>query len=71
MTAIRETFEETGILVGSAANQVEGSVLDEARKEIHSRTLPFPKFLIEKSIRVQTESLIPFTQWITPSSAPR
>ncbi|KAG8829559.1 hypothetical protein FRC18_009233 [Serendipita sp. 400] len=77
ITAIREAFEETGILLaypqhsGSPVpNPVE---LSTARKAIHSRSDPytFPDFL--KQYHLSTENvkrkLIPFSQWITPANA--
>lgn len=76
MTAVRETFEETGILLASPGQSgpiPDTTVLLNARKAIHSRNDPytFPAFLQEHNLVVQEvlEKLIPFSQWITPASA--
>jgi len=76
MTAIRETFEETGILLASSTSPnppPSPNQLSIARRAIHSRTDPttFPSFLAENnlSIGTSTEHLIPFTQWVTPVTA--
>ena len=76
MTAVRETFEETGILLatpGESGSILDASVLLNARKAIHSRNDPynFPAFMQEHNLTVQdaVEKLIPFSQWITPASA--
>jgi 8-oxo-dGTP pyrophosphatase MutT (NUDIX family) len=75
MTAIRETFEESGLLLASSSPSsapppLEG-VLDEARHEIHQQKLLFQKFLRSKNLEADVESLLPFTQWITPVGSPR
>lgn len=76
MTAIRELFEETGILLASpiSHNSVPSSEkLARGRREIHSRTDPltFPTFLQNNGLTVEESlaSLIPFSQWTTPTNA--
>lgn len=73
MTAIRETFEESGLLVASFSNSniPDDVVLDEARQRIHSQKLLFQTFLAEHQMRADVSSLLPFTQWITPKAVPR
>lgn len=78
MTAIRETFEETGVLLASTEGeasqqfaQLDEIRLDEARKAIHARKLTFPTFLEKYGLKPNTEALLPFTQWITPTAVPR
>jgi len=71
-TAIRETFEETGILLADlpTGGRIDDKLLDEARNLIHSGKLSFPEFLKEHGL-VMRRDLFPFTQWITPKSIPR
>jgi 8-oxo-dGTP pyrophosphatase MutT (NUDIX family) len=71
-TAIRETFEETGILLAQAesGNGPTGELLDEARRLIHSGKMSFPEFLRQNSLALRND-LYPFTQWITPRRVPR
>jgi hypothetical protein len=77
MTAIRETFEETGILLATPISPSlpppSPSQISFARRAIHSRTDPttFTSFLAEHNLSVTStqKCLIPFTQWITPVAA--
>jgi 8-oxo-dGTP pyrophosphatase MutT (NUDIX family) len=71
-TAIRETFEETGILLADlpTGGRIDDKLLDEARKRIHAGKLSFPEFLKEHGL-VMRRDLFLFTQWITPKNIPR
>ena len=72
-TAVRETFEETGLLLvapnkGKLPSDTE---LDIARDAIHSKKLMFGDFLKQHGLSVDEKSLLPFTQWITPPMVPK
>lgn len=77
MTALRETFEETGILLVDQPAQdaplplPKPEQLAAERLAIHSRTDPltFPDFLSRHRLRLPVDSLVPFSQWITPETA--
>lgn len=73
LTAIRETFEETGLLLASSKNGRTPSddVLDRARDAVHSQKLLFRDFLSQHALTADRHSLMPFTQWITPPNQPR
>ncbi|TFK76361.1 hypothetical protein BDN72DRAFT_867345 [Pluteus cervinus] len=73
ITAIRETFEESGILLATSTTGVmpPDSVLEVARRAIHSRKMTFKSFLEEHKLKPNVDSLLPFTEWITPPNAPR
>lgn len=74
MTAIRETFEESGLLLASSPSSAphpSEAILDEARHKIHQQKLLFQDFLQSKNLEADVESLLPFTQWITPVGSPR
>ncbi|KAG6917924.1 hypothetical protein DXG01_000361 [Tephrocybe rancida] len=75
MTAIRETFEESGLLLASAtsstSNFLTDAFLDEARHKIHSQRMNFQTFLSDQHLVADTSSLLPFTQWITPANVLR
>jgi 8-oxo-dGTP pyrophosphatase MutT (NUDIX family) len=77
MTAIREAFEESGILLassispGGSASPISDAILDEGRVAIHSNKISFPDFLTKHNLRADVDSLLPFTQWITPTGPPR
>jgi len=75
MTAIRETFEETGLLLAprpsSNSSAISQSEWDHARQAIHTGTLPFTEFLNKHGLEPDANSLLPFTQWTTPKNIPR
>jgi len=75
MTALRETFEETGILLVEPTTEASPppgpEQLAAARLAIHSRTDPltFPDFLARHRLRAALDRLVPFSQWVTPENA--
>ncbi|KAH8099555.1 hypothetical protein BXZ70DRAFT_234370 [Cristinia sonorae] len=74
MTAIRETFEETGLLVTSTSRDSslpDDAELDVAREAIHSQKQLFRDFLAKHHLTLDTDALLPFTQWITPPTQAR
>jgi 8-oxo-dGTP pyrophosphatase MutT (NUDIX family) len=73
MTAIRETFEEAGLLIASSSKGIHPteSVLDEARKAVHAQKMTFGSFLSNNGLEADTSKLLPFSQWITPVTAPK
>ena len=46
-------------------------VLDKARVEIYSHKQLFRDFLTEHGLTADKESIMPFTQWITPPNQPK
>ena len=73
LTAIRETFEETGLLLASSGGRSMPSdaILDRARVDIYSHRLLFRDFLMEHGLAADKDSLMPLTQWITPPNQPK
>lgn len=72
MTAIRETFEESGLLIAvNSPKRIPDDVLDSARKSIHTGQRNFQTFLSEQDLTADTSALLPFTTWVTPVSVPR
>lgn len=82
MTAIRETFEETGLLLASATSEPEPvselpqsplhapslseAALDASRESIHRGRTLFRDFLKQHALSADVKALLPFTEWITP-----
>lgn len=76
MAAIRECFEESGILLARNNGfgrliEVPESEREEGRKAIHSNQTTFPKWLAQKGGRADIDGLIPFTRWVTPTNVPK
>jgi len=82
MTAIRETFEETGLLLASASATSDSeseselpqqsppslseAALDASRESIHTGRTLFRDFLKQHALSADVKALLPFTEWITP-----
>ncbi|KIK58202.1 hypothetical protein GYMLUDRAFT_45414 [Collybiopsis luxurians FD-317 M1] len=73
ITAIRETFEESGLLIASplSGRIPPDSVLDEARFAVHGQKKTFQDFLNEYRLKADVDALLPFTAWITPAGPPK
>ncbi|KAK1148959.1 hypothetical protein N8T08_007634 [Aspergillus melleus] len=76
--ALRELFEESGILL--AKNKSSGKMLtvaederEKGRRSIHQQEVNFLDWLhgLDSAAVPDTEQLIPFTRWITPTNVPR
>ncbi|GAW11685.1 hypothetical protein ANO14919_010330 [Xylariales sp. No.14919] len=75
--AIRETFEESGILLAREGTK-DGPLLnlatserDKARKAIYEGDISFGKWLESIGGVADTENLLPFTRWLTPPGPPK
>ena len=77
--AIRELFEETGILLAKESASATSllTVSDSARlagrKAVHKSSIQFQEWLHQQSSSavLHTEGLIPFTHWVTPANVPK
>lgn len=72
LCAIRETFEETGLLLTTPPPPQ--SVLagaQAARTEIHAGRLSFTEYLSLHGLEPAVDQLVPFTKWITPKTMAR
>jgi len=70
MCAIRECFEETGVLY-TCSKRPQRSTLESARHEVHAGRSKFAQFLLDHSMMANEDGLLPFTTWITPKSMPK
>ncbi|MCJ1327432.1 hypothetical protein MMC10_004101 [Thelotrema lepadinum] len=75
--AIRECFEESGILLactkggvlrgdGNGMLQVPQEEKERARKDVHANRLKFAEWVDSMGGELDVGGLIPFTRWITP-----
>ena len=75
--AIRECFEESGILLARKEDNTEELVelaeeaRDEGRKAVHAEKVPFAEWVKQKGGQMDTEGLVPFTRWLTPANIPK
>lgn len=74
--AVRETFEESGVLLAGADPQtvvgdVSGAEWETARQALVARELAFSRFLAERSLVLRSDLLAAWSRWITPDFEPR
>ncbi|KAH8822717.1 hypothetical protein DL96DRAFT_1618923, partial [Flagelloscypha sp. PMI_526] len=62
MTAIRETFEESGLLMVKNRRGIldDPEKLYQAREDLHSRKKDFPDFLEKNGLQPELDALLPF-----------
>jgi 8-oxo-dGTP pyrophosphatase MutT (NUDIX family) len=63
VAALRETFEEAGVLLGSAA---AGFDAEAARRRLAEHA-PFPLLAAELELALDAGALVPFARWVTPA----
>jgi 8-oxo-dGTP pyrophosphatase MutT (NUDIX family) len=67
--AVRETFEETGVLLGApagAATDTAASEWEADRAALTSHALTFADILARRGLVLRGDALHPFARWITP-----
>ncbi|KAI1485305.1 hypothetical protein F5X96DRAFT_660550 [Biscogniauxia mediterranea] len=75
--AIRETFEESGILLARKGGpdgpllELPAEARERARKAIYQNEVRFVDWLRSVGGVADTDNLIPFTRWITPAAQPK
>lgn len=76
LAAVRETFEESGILLArdsqtSAFHQIDEDACDAGRKSVHRGDVKFTEWLQKRGAVPDVDALIPFTRWVTPAALPK
>lgn len=72
--AVRETFEESGILLAAAPDggrPLAAPVSAEARERIAGGGGTFLGFVAEHGLRLDLSAMVPFAHWITPAAMPK
>ena len=77
--AVRETFEEAGVLLAGARDGGPGAVVpdvsgddwEEQRQALLSRELSLAELLAGRGLALRSDLLRPFAHWITPPVEPR
>ena len=68
VAAIREAFEEVGVLL---ADHAPAADLVAARSRLLADPGAFPAIADALDLRLRTDLLVPLSRWVTPSSMPR
>ncbi|MCJ1272815.1 hypothetical protein MMC21_000604 [Puttea exsequens] len=76
LAAIRECFEESGLLLArkaSSSELVELSEMEkeEGRKNVHAGEVSFAQWVQQRGGIPDVEGLVPFTRWLTPRNLPK
>lgn len=71
VAAVRETFEETGILVAPSSGTVPRENLARARGRLLRREARFPELLRELGLGIDVRSPVYIGHWLTPECEPR
>jgi 8-oxo-dGTP pyrophosphatase MutT (NUDIX family) len=77
IAAVRETFEEAGILFARPAGSADLisaarlAKLEDARKEIHANAEKLGELLAREKLVLALDLLLPYARWITPTPAPK
>jgi 8-oxo-dGTP pyrophosphatase MutT (NUDIX family) len=77
--AVRETYEEAGVLLAGAADGAPASPCvvpagpswDADRSALASGTLPLAELLARRGLVLRADQLVPWARWITPEGEPR
>lgn len=74
--AVRETFEESGVLLAgptdeSLVSDTTGVDWERDRGALVDRSLSFADFLLQRGLVLRTDLLKPWAHWITPEFEPR
>ena len=77
VAAVRETFEEAGVLLagdpggGDVVPDVSGEDWEEQRQALLRRDLSLAELLARRGLALRSDLLRPFAHWITPPVEPR
>ncbi|MEX2184690.1 MAG: MBL fold metallo-hydrolase [Chloroflexota bacterium] len=66
IAAIRECFEEAGVLLADGPPGVTGPELDEARARLLAGTQSFTEVVEALDLDLRTDLLVPLSRWVTP-----
>ncbi|MEV6490127.1 NUDIX hydrolase [Actinoplanes sp. NPDC051633] len=71
--AVRELFEEAGVLLAGSPERVVGDVSDweEDRAAVAGRELTMTALLAKHDLRLRDDLLHPWSRWVTPEFEPR
>ncbi|MBW7970847.1 NUDIX hydrolase [Bradyrhizobium sp. BR 10289] len=78
IAAIRETFEESGILLARSRDsgtpidaKRAGEIADKHRVALNDHKISFLKILDDNGLQLALDTLVPYAHWITPEGMPK
>ncbi len=71
VTAIREVFEETGVLIARGVEKLSAERLAAMRQELHSGKASFKELLEREGLALDASLLVEAPRWVTPETSPR
>lgn len=78
VAAIREAFEESGILLARRRGEADmlgtaamAAIRERHRAELLEGRLSFAAMIAAEDLRLATDMLVPFAHWITPVASPK
>ncbi len=71
VAAIREIFEETGVLIARYAERLSAQRRAELRDELHSNKISFKDLLAREGLTLDASLLNEAPRWVTPPTMPR
>lgn len=71
VAAIREIFEETGILIASGVERLSRDRLSALRRELIEDRVTFRQILESEGLEIDPSHLIEAPRWVTPATMPR
>src|SRR5690349_9867273 len=71
VAAIRELFEETGVLIARGAQRLSAERRAELRQEFIADQITFKDLLEREGLRLDAGLLVEAPRWVTPAQSPR
>lgn len=71
VAAIREIFEETGILIAEGVERLNSARLTEMREDLCADRVSFREMLESEGLTIDPHRLIEAPRWVTPATMPR
>ncbi|MFN0086582.1 MAG: MBL fold metallo-hydrolase [Blastocatellia bacterium] len=71
VTAIREIFEETGVLLARGVERLSAERIHEMREELHAARVSFRELLESEGLMLDAGMLAEAPRWVTPATMPR
>lgn len=71
VAAVREVFEETGLLIARGVAALAAARLAELREELLADQIPFAALLARETLTIDAAMLTEAPRWVTPPSVPK